>query len=126
MKRLIAAAVLLAVVLGICFAGNRIVTDIHSETLAILDECEAAILSGDSNRALWSARSAVSYWKKRRLIISVFINHERYEDTEISLVKISRLVSGSTAIDALPECAAARVMLREISAEQKFKLENIL
>ncbi len=126
MKRLIAAAILLVAVLTICFWGNRTVENIHNETVKRLDKCETAILADNSEDALWAARSTVTYWKKNRLIISVFINHERYEEAEISFVKISKLVAGNTSIDALPECAAARVILREISAEQKFKLENIL
>lgn len=126
MKRLIAAVVLLLFIIGICYTGNRTVTHIHNETLKILNECETAILSENNTKALSAARSAVSYWKKHRILLSVFINHSRYEQAEIAFVRISRLVAGSTAIDALPECAEAKVILREIFAEQRIRPENIL
>jgi len=126
MKRLIAALILLGLIIGICCIGNRTVTDIHAKTYKILDECEKAILSQNKVKALSAARSAVSYWKKRRLLLCAFVNHSRYTETEICLVKICKLISGNTLSEALPECAEAKVILKEIYSEQRFKLENIL
>lgn len=126
MKRLIAAAILLAAVIGICIAGNRAVTSVQREATRLLEGCEEAIRAEDFDSARAEIDGLTDYWRSKRTLLAAFVNHKRYEEAEAAMLRIGEQLENESRDDALPECAEVRMMLEEIAAEQKLRFSNIL
>ncbi len=72
MKRLIAAGIVLAFVLGVSVTGNIFINKYGSEAKEKIE----TVLSADEKSVLKKAEAFVSYWQEIRETLSIFVNHE--------------------------------------------------
>lgn len=126
MKRLLAALMLLALTVSICLIGGAAVSDIQSTAASKLKLCEENIEAENINAAADIASQLREYWRSKRTLLSVFVNHSRYEDTALALEELHSSLISNSEEDALSACRSAYHMLNEIAFEQQLRLDHIL
>jgi len=86
MKRLIAAAVLFAVVLTAYFTGYFYIKNVCKEAEALLEECVAEYNANEN--ALKSTEKLKRYWDKKEKMLSVFSSHSSIDEIEVAIYSL--------------------------------------
>lgn len=126
MKRLIAVAVLLLIIIVICIMGKITVTNVCRHATYLATQSEAACKQQDWETADAKSSALSDYLGDKRFILSVFVNHG---DVEM-------LCSKAHALSVLAEehdSGAFRANIREllhlletVSGEQRFDADTFV
>lgn len=125
MKRLIAAGMLLAVVIAVCIMGNITTSAVKRNAALMLNNCKKAIAEEKTAEAAEAADELKEYWNSKRIILSFFVNHSRYEDAAAAIEKIHAELESGDIESALTDCGEVYLLLREIELEQQLRIDHI-
>ncbi len=113
MKRLIPAAIIFAVIIGVFISSYMYVTGICKDTTDLVNECVEEYKEKGKNET--KAEELEKYWAKKEKVLSIFANHNMVDEIEI---EISRLALHSKFDD--------NTMFFESADTIKSKLHQIL
>ena len=126
MKRLWAAAAILAISLALCWMGIRTTLDYSGHLSNILQEARTAAEEGDLDKALQLSEQAEENWKSSHKVMSTYIPHARLESIDLSLASLSPLIQHGTVDQFASECARAAAQIASLEEAEMPILENIL
>lgn len=104
MKRLIAAIVLIAFLVAICTTGIMVVSNSYNDFSVTIDECKKEIKAENYDKAKEISAAATERWRKKRGILSIFINHGTVEQIDESMAQLSSFANKENAAHFLAEC----------------------
>lgn len=123
MKRLIAAAVLTVIVIGVYLSGYFIVNNICDNAKNMLEEC---INAYDSNaNAEAQAKELESFWNKKEKILSVFTNHSEIDDIEMA-IHLLRIYSSTDEKEIFHEYSGTvKTMIHQMAEDTVANMHTI-
>ena len=124
MKRLIAACILLAFIIGIGCADGFTVTNSVKEYKAQIENCKRLYKTGDFKSAADCAESLKEEWHKTAKVISVFTNHRQLDDINALLSTLPEAIGEKNDFQFFSTVEQIRYALEMIYREQSFTLEN--
>lgn len=116
MSRIIAAAVLLVLLLGLCFTNFFVVKGAYDNISSALSECETA----EANKET-ALEGLTLEWSNKEKILGFFVNHADLEEIGAAIKELPFL-SGE---DFLSKCALIRFKLRKIKGEAGINAETV-
>ncbi len=123
MRRLIAAAVLAAIIAGLCFANKMTVNKTYYDLSAGLSRLEQAYM--DSPEAAADlARSFEKEWVSREDYLSIFVNHEIITELGIAISRLPVMID-SDCDEFTAECAAVRTILLHMLKDTEISLHSV-
>lgn len=126
MKRLWAAAAILAISLVLCWLGLRTTLGLSDGLNATLQEASAAAEEGDLEQALLLSEQAQKSWRESHRVLSTYIPHTRLEAIDLSLAALPSLAQNGAVDSFQSECARASVQITSLEEAEMPILENIL
>lgn len=87
MKRLIAAAVLTVLIIGIYLTGFFYINHTCEETKTLIEDCVSSYEKND-NTELYTQKLQ-NYWSGKERMLSVFTNHKVIDDIELAIESLS-------------------------------------
>ncbi|MCQ2478806.1 MAG: DUF4363 family protein [Clostridia bacterium] len=124
MKRLIAAAILTALIIGICIAGNVIVKEFCKDTNSEIEICRKLCEKGDWEAVDKKVKDLKKSWKTRQRYMSVFVNHGIIDDISVSVSRMPLFSNKKSKSDFLAECAEINMLIDRILGEQEMNIES--
>lgn len=125
MKRLILAAVLLLLIVTVCFLGGftvlRTVKDFKNE----IENCEQFYIEGNLSAAKKSAEDFKKQWHKSEKIISVFTNHRPLDDISILAATLCEAANENNDFEFFSAIEGIKTKLQLIYREESFNSENM-
>ena len=125
MRRLIAAAVLAAVIVSVCVVGQQVIRRCGQEVGALLMESMEAAQNGDTETAAQKAALAEETFTERENKLNFFIRHDLVEDLGSQLAKLKDLATEETASEFLSEAGSAVIMLTHVVDDERPTFLNI-
>ena len=125
MKRLIAAAVLAAVIVGVCLVGQRVVRRGGQEVGPLLLAGMEAVRNGDMAAASEKAALAEKTFAEMESRLNFFLRHDLVEDLGSQLAKLPSLATEETAAEFLSEAGSALTMLTHVVTDERPTLLHV-
>lgn len=123
MKRLIPAAILLAIVAGIYLYSLQYVTDTCDEAKLLVTRCENEYRNqGEPETA---ADELLSLWSDNEGMLSLFVNHGEIDDFEYELASLSVFAKSDEEIMFYESIARLRALLHQIREDTVFGAHSI-
>jgi hypothetical protein len=126
MKRLWAALLLFAVVIGLCLWGLRLTSTVSEEMLSRLDQIEAEIRQEQFETAARLVNDTVDSWKKSSRRLCTFLSHSQLDTADKALSSLMVSVSCGVGDRSLEYCALLRDFWQHLRQLDLPLPENIL
>ncbi|MBQ8648474.1 MAG: DUF4363 family protein [Clostridia bacterium] len=114
MKRIIAAAVLLSVIIAACISGNILIKKYCEDTTAALEELK----NGYTEQ---KAENLNKIWNGYRTYLFIFVNHETLEDIEKD-IKLLNTYMNADEEEFLTVCDEIKYDINIIKEKEKFSI----
>lgn len=124
MKRLIAAGILFAVIIGFCITGSIVVGNTYKEFEKKTEEC-GKLYSTDPDSAAKRFKDIKKDWEKRENYLSLFVNHEIADDISVALSRTASYAESKCDAAFYAELAAAKMTLHQMIEDQKISAHSI-
>lgn len=123
MKRLIPAAILLTVVLGIYLYSLQYVTEACDDAKLSVARCENEYRNGGNPEA--AAAELKELWDKREGTLSLFVNHGEIDDFEYELAALTVFAKTDEEAMFYESIAQLRTLLHQIKEDTAFGAHSI-
>lgn len=124
-RRIIASAVLLAIVITVCTVGQLTVDGCGKDISKLLDSAKTSIKKEDYKAAAHYSQKAEDKYVDCERKLSFFINHDLIEDLGVEVAKLNALAGEETADEFLSEISCAEVMLTHLMNDYKPSLYTV-
>ena len=126
MKRIAAAAVLAAVVLGICVFG-RVMTERQTERIAgVMAEIDTLLADGEKERALEISEDFLAEWESIHGQLCLFLQYAHLDPLESVFAILPYYIEQDEISLARSECRLVQTVTEHILKTERVTLENIL
>ena len=126
MKRIAAAAVLAAAVLGICVFG-RIVTKKQTERIiGVMAEIDNLLENEENGRALEISEDFLAEWESMHGQLCLFLQHAHLDPLESVFAILPYYIEQEEISLARSECRLVQTVAEHILKAERITLENIL
>lgn len=123
MKRLIPAAILLAVVLISYFGSLKYINDSCAEADRLADKCEAEYRSG--RNAEEEIERLKKLWDKKEKMLSFFVNHADIDNIELELSSLTVFASEKEDAMFYDHIESMRTMLHQIKEDTVLSTHSV-
>lgn len=124
MKRLIAAAAIIAVVTALCITGNAFVKHICDQTEDMVNKCINIYSSGDFEAAEDRARQLRKTWDTQQRKLALFANHSLLDGITSETTAMPYFANGEEECDFYASGAKILQLLTQIKREQKISYDT--
>ena len=125
MKRILAAALLLLVAVGISLWGqwqiHRDTADLHAITAELQRQAE----SGDFQKAEQTAGTLQARWDACVQRLCLLLNHGALEDCQQSIVLLPQMCRDESKADILSACTLLQYQLEHLAHSEQPRWENV-
>lgn len=125
MKRLLAIAGLVALVLGLCFAQQIYLNRCYTEMTQALDVLEQSCQAGEFSRAAAQAKDIENQWVNYEKRLSYFLDNSEISELGTALGGISKLATEESKEDLLSQISIIRVQFTHIKTANDLTLDSI-
>lgn len=125
MKRLIAAGILIIFLVVLCITHHFIIESSIDTLKKHTENYSVTYKSGNFEELSSIAEVLSSDWEKRRVTLSLFVNHNILEEIDISVESISAYVETQNYDLSFTEHAILEERLKELKIDSSLHLENI-
>ena len=125
MKRLIPAAIIVAIIIIICALSDAYVQRSINSSKAQIEECERLYMQNRKDEAAIKAKQFKSSWKKTSEKISAFINHHALDDIGTLAAVLPDTIAANSDFEFASTLSRIRSTLDLIYHEQVFTLDNL-
>lgn len=126
MKRLIAAGILFAVVLGISLAGSVSVKHYSEELEDRLIKIQEAVNQENFTSAYSQSQDLVNFWRVAEDVMAIFVNNAHINKIGSSVIKLPALCNREEKGNIMGECQTVRYLMNHISEDERFSVFSIL
>ena len=124
MKRLIPTAILLILLILICFFGNHRVIKMCEETNKDINKCYDAYQSENYYLASEIALDIHKRWQEKEKRLAFFVNHNMLDDISISVSRLAAYTPETIDVHFALECVDIKTVLLRMCDEQQLLIEN--
>lgn len=124
MKRLIAAAVLLTVVIVCFFSGYAYIKSICETSNKLLDECINEFKS--TGVATSQAEKLAEFWSEKENTLSIFANHTTVDEIESAIGTLKVYSSTNETEHFYEHSSAVRTLLHQLLEDTKPNMHSVL
>lgn len=126
MKKLISAAVIVAVIItGIIFAQRYMLTE-SEKMVAVLRQAEYYAKSGDDEEATKYLDTFSKQWDVNKKVWCTFIMHEEIDIANQSAAKLKPYLADDNKSNFFAECEALKFQINHIAQTEQYTVDNIL
>lgn len=126
MKRIITAAFLAAIVLGICLFGRSVTEKQTGRIAAVMEEIGELLAEGDTEQALKISEEFQAEWETIHGQLCLFLQHEHLDPLESVFAVLPYYIEQGEITLAQSECRLVRSVTEHILKTERVTLENIL
>ena len=126
MKRIITAAFLAAIVLGICLLGRSVSEMPPGRIAADMDEFVVLLAGGGTVQALKIGEEFQAEWETIHGQLCLFLQHEHLDPLESVFAVLPYYIEQGEITLAQSECRLVRSVTEHILKTERVTLENIL
>lgn len=120
MKRLIAAAILLFIVVAVALTGRLITEYFYNSLSDTLEDCIQCYKNGDKKTAALKAAELENGWDSVRFYLAAFINRDILEDIEASLSRTHTFAKTENDSMFLSESELLSMLFSHMLETEKF------
>ncbi len=124
MKRLIAAAVLLVIIVMLCITGNVYVVHACQDTTRDIENFYTQICKSDNPNFDKLSKELNEKWIKRKEKLGLFVNHEFLDKISLYISELPMLVKIGNKNEIALVCENIKTICNQMTDEQKFALHS--
>ncbi|MBQ1187172.1 MAG: DUF4363 family protein [Clostridia bacterium] len=125
MKRLIASAVILSLVLALCFFGVRYATNAYEIITDELSLGEEYMKKGEFGKAKKHCEKAEKLYTEREQFMAAFVNHGILDEIGQTIAGVAPLADKDTVPEFLSLCSEAKIALTHLRNDHIFLIGNL-
>lgn len=125
MKRLLASAIILSLVLALCFFGVRFAGDAYKKITEELTLGEKCIENNDYNGAKLHCERAEKLYTEREQYMAAFVNHGILDEIGQTLAGVAPLANKDSVPEFLSLCSEAKIALTHLRNDHIFIIGNL-
>lgn len=125
MKRLIAAAVLMAMLIFLCSSGIIQILKHEDKIISIISQAIEAAENDDFSKAYELASQSEEEWIKSERILAPFTSHLHLDDVGLAVSKLPPLIKYGNKSQFISECKFTIVQIKHLADSEIPSLTNI-
>ena len=125
MKRLIAAAVLMAMLIFLCSSGIIQILKHEDKIISIISQAIEAAENDDFSKAYELASQSEEEWIKSERILAPFTSHLHLDDVGLAVSKLPPLIKYGNKSQFISECKFTKVQIIHLADSEIPSLTNI-
>ena len=125
MKRLIAAAVLMAMLIFLCSSGIIQILKHEDKIISIISQAIEAAENDDFRKAYELASQSEDEWIKSERILAPFTSHLHLDDVGLAISKLPPLIKYGNKSQFISECKFTIVQIEHLADSEIPSLTNI-
>lgn len=126
MKRLIAAAILIVIVIGICFGSSILMDRICAHSEELLTKAVGNIDNRQWVQAAKQSKSLQHYWEEKQSLMAAFANHGDLDEIAEMISTLAPYAEEQNENDFRSTVSAIRYRIARLLEEQEFNPERFL
>ncbi len=121
MSRIIAAAVLVLLMIGLCISDRIVINNAYDKLYEKVLHCEETV---DTDNSVSTAEELSKEFDKTEGLLSVYVNHDVLDEIAESAARL-KAVADISKVDYLSECAFIKLKLQYIKKDSGVSLHSI-
>ena len=122
MKRLIAAAIIAALVFTISFTGMTVINSTAREVEKKIEQIQKLSFDGSGKKA----EDFFYYWEGKRELMAVFVNHEKIDEIGNLAARMVSAERSENSTDLFESANEILFIIRGLSEDERFSLYTLL
>lgn len=125
MKRLLASAIILSLVLALCFFGVKFATNAYEKITEELTLGEEYMKKGEYEKAKTHCERAEKLYIEREQYMAAFVNHGILDEIGQTLAGVAPLANKDSVPEFLSLCSEAKIALTHLRNDHIFIIGNL-
>lgn len=122
MKRLIAAAIIAALVFTISFTGMTVINSTAQEVEKKIEQIQKQAFDNIGKKA----EDFFYYWEEKRELMAVFVNHEKIDEIGNLAARMVSAERSENSTDLFESANEILFIIRGLSEDERFSLYTLL
>lgn len=125
MKSYIMMVVILALMVGVSYGGNRYINTSSQKLVQSIEQMDKYLDKQDWVQADSQVQVLKEAWDETKDIWSVLVHHQEIDTIDISIMRLKEYVQANNSVLSAGELSSLRLLFEHISDTEALNLKNI-